>query len=120
MKPNKRSSVALAGALLPAFLMCALFYSPAIHMHQRLGNWPDSIGEQGFPATLSVHAEFVRQCFGIFVIAVGCALCLGWSCMLIPRWRAPTRYVRVFALGSLASLAVMLLAPTRFLNWWWD
>src|SRR5262245_50988102 len=35
-------------AALPGILMLALFYSLVIHMHQSLGRWPTSIGENGF------------------------------------------------------------------------
>ncbi|EEF59023.1 hypothetical protein [Pedosphaera parvula] len=121
LRPTKQSRIGFTVAVLPALLMLALFYSLAIHMHQSLGAWPTSIGERGFPAPLVTHGYIAVNYFGvlvmgsIFVWPVAFLLCLA-----IRRWRVCLYYLGVFALTCLVCFGAMLLAPSQFLNWWWD
>ena len=121
MRPARQSRIAVAAALLPAFVMLALFYSLAIHMHLSLGAWPSSIGERGFPATLITHGYIATNYFAIlllismFVWPVSFLLCA-----LIRRWRVGVYYLGIYAFACLVCLGAMLLAPSQFLNWWWD
>ena len=121
MRPARQSGVALTAAVLPALLMLALFYSLAIHMHQRLGAWPNSIGDAGFPAPLITHDSIASNYFiGWLLVSI-----LAWPiafllCVVIKRWRVCLYYMGVYALACLVCLGAMMLAPSQFLNWWWD
>ena len=121
LRPSKQSRIGIIVAVLPALLMLSLFYSLAIHMHQSLGAWPTSIGERGFPATLITH--------GIIAVNYFCVLVLvstfGWPvafllCLAVRRRGFCLYYLGVYALGCLVCFGAMLLAPSQFLNGWWD
>lgn len=120
-RPARRSRIAVAAAVLPALVMIALFYSLAIHMHQVLGAWPASIGERGFTASLMTHASIATNVFiiltlvNMFAWPVAVLLCL-----LIRRLRVCVYYLCVYAFACLVCFGAMLLAPSQFLNWWWD
>ena len=121
MRPGKQSRIAVAAAVLPALLMLALFYSLAVHMHQSLGAWPASIGERGFPAGLITHGSIATNYFTILLLVSTFA----WPatfllCLLIRRWRVCIYYLGVYAFACLVCFGAMLLAPSQFLNWWWD
>lgn len=108
-------------AALPALTMLGLFYSLAIHMHRSLGRWPSSIGMDGFPASLTIHANIAAGYFsilllvGIFVWPVVFLLCL-----FVRRWRRCLYYLGVYALACFVCFGAMLLGPSPFLYWWWD
>ncbi len=118
---EKHSRWLTALATLPAFITLALFYSLAMHMHNALGGWPASIGERGFPASLVLHAHIAESCFYKLVL-----ICfLVWPvafllCLFIPRWKRSLFYLGVYAFSCLLGLGLMLLAPSSFLDWWWD
>jgi hypothetical protein len=120
-RPAKPSRMGVVIAVLPAFLMLTLFFSLAIHMHHRLGGWPSSIGEGGFPARLVAHAHAAMNFFSalclvsIFVWPVAFLLCL-----FVRGWRGVLFYLGVYALCCCLCFGAMLLAPSQFLNWWWD
>ena len=117
----KHSPVAVAAAVLPALLMLVLFYSLAIHMHRSLGGWPTSIGEGGFPAALIAHGSVAANYFMILVLVSIFAWPVAFlMCWLIRRWRVCVYYLGIYALSCLACFGAMLLAPSQFLNWWWD
>jgi len=108
-------------AVLPAFLMLVLFYSLAIHMRYSLGAWPTSIGEIGFPQSLITHDSIATNYF----IALTLIIMFAWPaallfCALVPRWRMALPYLGLYAFACLVCLGAMLLAPSPFLNWWWD
>lgn len=121
LQPAGHSRVIGLGAALPALGMLGLFYSLAIHMHRSLGEWPHSIGTNGFSTALSNHASVAVQYFGhlllfsLFIFPVAFALCVG-----IPKWRGALFYLGVYALAWLLCFGIMMLAPSPFLYWWWD
>ncbi len=120
MRPAQQSAVAVAIAALPALVMLLLFYSLAIHMRQSLGSWPTSIGELGFPATLTAHCGIAQDCFSFLLLSM-----LAWPiiflvCLLIRRWRVCVYYLGIYALACLSCIGAMMLAPSPFLDWWWD
>lgn len=108
-------------AALPAVVTLASFYSLAVHMHRSLGDWPGSIGTNGFPSALVTHAEVTGNLFSLLLLGSMFA----WSpavllSALIDRCRGALPYLGVFALSCFACFAAMLLAPSPFLYWWWD
>ncbi|MHC5002062.1 MAG: hypothetical protein ACYTJ0_02970 [Planctomycetota bacterium] len=108
-------------AMLPSIAMLGLFYSLAVHMHRSLGAWPAAIGTRGFAPSLETHAGMASGCFGIQLLvnllALPVALLL---CASIRRWRTGLFYLGVYALSYSVGFVLMLLAPSPFLNWWWD
>jgi hypothetical protein len=111
----------VAVAALPALLMLSLHCSLAIHMYQSLGGWPASIGEEGFPAALVIHADVADYCF----IAVVLVCLFVWPavfllCVAVRRWRKLTAYLAVFAFSCGAGFGLLQLAPQGFLYWWRD
>src|SRR6266700_2163231 len=121
MRPAKPSRIAVSVAVLPALLMLALFYSLAIHMHQSLGAWPTAIGERGFPPGLITHGSIAANYFTILLLVSISAWPVAFLlCVLIRRWRVSVYYLGVYALTCLVCFGAMLLAPSKFLVWWWD
>jgi hypothetical protein len=122
MRPAKQSRIGFALAVSPALFMLALFYSLAIHMHQRLGAWPGSLGVEGkFPAPLVAHGYIATNYFGVLLllsIFVWPGIFL--LCLLVRRWRVYLDYLGVYALAFLLCFGGMFLAPPQFLHWWWD
>lgn len=121
LRPAGLSRGSTLAALLPGLGMLGLFYSLASHMHQSLGSWPTSIGERGFPAPLVTHASIAYHWFGIMLLAG----LFAWPvaavlCAVVRRWRGGLFYLGVYALSCLICFGGMLLAPSQYLNWWWD
>ena len=101
--------------------MAALFYSLALHMYCRLGGWPSSIGDGGFPSLLVAHGHIAFDFFYlIFMTTVFVWPGAFLACLAVPRWRVAALYLGSYALASLLCYGLLLLAPPKFLNWWWD
>lgn len=110
----------LALSAVPGLLVLAAFYSLAIHMHWRLGGWPDFIGTNQLPRELAVHAVASYWVFsGVLLLALGMPLVLALYA-LVPRLR--TRMVHPAFCGVTCWLSLFLtaLAPAGFQQWWWD
>jgi hypothetical protein len=121
MRPARVSRLAVAAVTAPALLVLALFYSLAIHMHQSLGGWPESIGERGFPPALVTHAFVASTCFSALLLTNLFLWPLAYlSCALVERTRLWLFYLGVYALASWIGFGLMMIAPARFLSWWWD
>ena len=108
-------------AVLPNAAMLILFYSLALHMRLRLGSWPQSIGDYGFPASLTNHGHIAWLycsawvCSSVILVPIGMVACLAAR-----RLRPSLRYFALYGLGWLLCVGLMALAPARFLSWWWD
>jgi len=103
----------------PAFLL--LFYSLVLHMHDRLGEWPQSIGNDGFPLALDVHAAIAFNFFLwflLFTVFVWPVMML--AALLVSRWRDRLAHVVALGLSFWLCWPLILLAPSGFLYWWWD
>lgn len=101
--------------------MLGVFYSLAIHMLWQLGGWPQSIGDQGFPAVLSMHGRLASNYCGLLMLASMVVVPFGIpACLLVTHWRPFVRYFALYALAYLVCWGLMLLAPPPFLTWWWD
>lgn len=117
----KASHRAIVASSLPCIIMLCLFYSLALHMYWSLGEWPKSIGEQGFPAPLIAHAYVTMHFFialiwfGMFVLPM--AILVG---LLRPSWRRFVPYLALYALMFCVCWGLMQLAPEPFLYWWRD
>ena len=108
-------------SILPYFLALLLFYSLAIHMHQSLDGWPESIGTDGFPSALLMHAqiqEFYISYLLLFTIFVVPAIIL--VCLLVSRWRHLIVYFVLHLVSLPVCYVLMQLAPEGYLYWWWD
>ena len=116
-----RSRLAVAAAAFHPLLVVGLFYSLALHMHRRLGAWPERIGDEGFPDDLVLHADLTEGAFGSLLLGGLLILPLGLLfCICVPGWRSGLRYLGIYGCGALAAVAIMQLAPAPFLYWWWD
>ena len=101
--------------------MLGLFYSLAIHMRYGLGAWPTSIGTRGFPAALITHGQLTWNfcstllAASLFTLPVAILVCL-----VVTRWRRFVVYFALYGIVYVICWGLMLLAPSPFLNWWWD
>ena len=117
----KTSRLAIIGSALPSLLMLGIFYSLAIHMRWRLGAWPQSIGDRGFPAALSTHGRLAWDYCALLFLVSSVVVPLGLLvCLVVVRWRRFLRYFALYALLYVVCWGLMLLAPRPFLTWWWD
>ena len=113
--------VGIAISILPYLLALLLFYSLAIHMHQSLDGWPESIGTNGFPAALLIHDQILSAfitCLLLFTIFVVPAIIL--ACLFVSRWRHLVVYFAVHLVSLPVCYGLMQLAPEGYLYWWWD
>ena len=116
-----RSRWAVAAAAFHPVVVVGLFYSLAMHMHRRLGGWPERIGDAGFPDGLIVHAHVAQGAFGALLLAVLFVLPMGLLfCACVPGLRSGLRYLGIYGCLSVAAVGVTQLAPAPFLYWWWD
>ena len=101
--------------------MLGLFYGLAFHMYLSLGGWPNSIGERGFPGTLVLHSRVTwKLCEFLALVTVFAAPIALIVCLFVRRWRIGAPYLAAYLVFSFACWGLMMLAPARFLNWWWD
>lgn len=108
-------------SILPYLLALLLFYSLAVHMHQILGGWPESIGTNGFPAALLIHEKILSAyitCLLLFTVFVVPVIIL--ASLLITRWRYLVFYFVVHLVSLPVCYGLMQLAPKGYLYWWWD
>lgn len=119
--PLKPTRTGVAISLLPNLLMLVLFYSLAVHMYLSLGAWPNSIGEQNFSRPLLAHANITTNFFAILLLVTFLVWPLAlFLCALTRRGRALFSYLVIYGLSYVVSWGLLLLAPSRFLDWWWD
>ena len=118
---SRHSRVGMIGAALPAAVMLAAFYMLAVHVHHSLGGWPRTIGEYGFSPALVAHAHITVVYFEALIIFTMLAWPVSYVvCLMVPRWRMFLYYQGIYAFACMACIGLMLLAPSSFLNWWWD
>ncbi len=101
--------------------MLLLFYSLATHMYWSLGQWPETIGEEGFPLPLIIHAAIAWGSFAVLVLASIFVWPFAFlACLVIKSWRGGIPYMGIYVLSLLVCFGLMCLAPSKFLYWWWD
>lgn len=115
------SRLAVAAAAFHPLLVVGLFYSLALHMHRRLGGWPERIGDAGFPDDLILHASIAHGAFGSMLLGALLVLPVALvSCACVPRARSSLRYLGIYGFLSIVAVGITQLAPAPFLYWWWD
>jgi hypothetical protein len=104
----------------PGVLALVAFYSLALHMHSQLGGWPDSIGYEGLPQQVTVHAGVAQWFFMIALLAALVMPLVMGVFSLAPKLRAKLVYPAFCGTACWLCLFLTTFAPTGFLNWWWD
>jgi|GEM_PF-1328891 len=121
MSTEDRRHLHMATALFLPAAAGLSFFSLAVHMRLSLGEWPQSIGNDGFSSALIIHQDIAGLFFG--------ALLLGMFFVWTPvalvscfskRLRTSLKYQGIFAVASMSTFGLTFLAPSDFLNWWWD
>lgn len=113
------ATVVLIG--LHPLLFLVSFYSLALHMHGTLGGWPETIGTTGFPDSLGLHCDMAIWAFGSLLAGgLPCAVIGVFLSAMVPRLKGYTRLLGIYLLCTGLALALMSLAPSPFLDWWWD
>ena len=108
-------------AALPPLIVLVLFYSLAVHMYLSLGQWPRSIGDQGFDAALVYHSKVQFWCVAVVVVmSVYLWPVATVASAVIPKARRLLPYLAIFAVAVLVCYGLMQLAPEPFLTWWRD
>ncbi len=117
-KISRKARVIVA---VPSVVMLLLFYSVAIHIHQALGAWPESIGTNGFPKGLLWHSDVGSDVFGallfftLFILPV-----IFLVAVFSKRFRGVIPYLSAHAIAFGICLGLTCFAPSGFLRWWWD
>lgn len=107
--------------LIPGLLVVAAYYSLAFHMHHSLGQWPKTIGMQGFPDHLKTHCELS---WAIFTAVLGFT-CLVWPALValtsaVPPLRRVLPPIMCLGVSVWICTPLIYLAPSEFQYWWWD
>ena len=116
----RQSKSTLLVLFLPGLINLTAFYSLAWHMYITFGDWP-GIGTEGFPDALLLHDSLAIDLFTI---------CLCFPLILFaPLWIVfylvkPIRpwldKLAAFGVSCVVSTVLTQLAPSGFLNWFWD
>jgi len=108
-------------AVLPPAVTLVLFFSLAAHMYRALGGWPSSLGDAGFPPSLAAHSYIAQRCFGLLVVSTLFVLpVVALVCGFAPPLHRWLRLVGIHGAACSICFGSMLLAPSSFLDWWWD
>jgi len=120
MRRYRQSKSTLLVLFLPGLINLTAFYSLAWHMYISFGDWP-GIGTEGFPDALLLHDSLAIDLFTI---------CLCFPLILFaPLWIVfylvkPIRpwldKLAAFGVSCVVSTVLTQLAPSGFLNWFWD
>ena len=102
----RQSKSTLLVLFLPGLINLTAFYSLAWHMYITFGDWP-GIGTEGFPDVLLLHDSLAIDLFTI---------CL----YLVKPIRPWLDQLAAFGVSCVVSTALTQLAPSGFLNWFWD
>lgn len=111
----------LTCTIMPGLLFLLIFFSLALHMHSSLGQWPESLGNHGFSHALNVHAEVASNyfsCFLLFAIFIWPVLVASFA--IIARLKNYLPQIMALGLSFWVFVPWIFLAPSDFLNWWWD
>lgn len=108
-------------AVVPGLLFLLIFFTFAVHMHNSLGQWPETLGNHGFSPALNTHARIAATYFSGFVIFA----ILAWPVLIaffaiIAKLRRFLPQVMALGLSFWIFVPWIFLAPSGFLNWWWD
>ena len=119
--PKDRRALRLATALFLPVVTGLLYFSLVAHVYLSLGAWPKTIGNDGFPTALLIHQDIAGLFFGALLLG----LFFVWTPVVLVscfshRLRPSLKYQGIFAAASLAIFGLTFLAPSDFLNWWWD
>ena len=114
------SRKAIAIATLPGLTMLVLFYSLAIHMRERLGAWPESIGEHGFSSALVIHCAIAVSFYIALFLTVPVLPIPILACLMVDGWRRFAIYFVTYGGSLFLCLLLMQFAPEKFLVWWRD
>jgi len=104
----------------PCLVMMATFYSFVARMHSELNGWPDFYGRENLPTSVLLHENVASW---MFLIALLIVFLLPLALVLfyvIPRLRPHLIYLSFFGSACWFFIFATQLAPTEFLNWWWD
>jgi len=90
-------------------------------MYLSLGQWPQSIGSNGFGPALLFHSQAQYWLIGV----VGHLSLYVWpvavvASAVIAKTRRLLPYLGIYALAVLVCWGLMHLAPGQFLYWWLD
>ena len=115
------SKKALLLSTLPGLILLVLFYSLAGHMFWSLGQWPESIGEDGFPRPLAIHASLSTGYFRLlYLLTVYASPGMLLFLLASKPWRKLSLCLVTHIITFGIAYAGMLPAPAQFLTWWWD
>lgn len=114
------SRSAVLGILSYPTLFLVLYFSLALHLRYSLGAWPNRIGAS--PGTPSFHFHDSAAClfFWVGTVLVPVSGVAGCLFALFPGYRKAALYYAIFAVAGLLAWVAMQLAPSQFLQWWWD
>lgn len=118
---QERSRFITLVSVFPSLILLLLFYSFAIHMYQSFDGWPPSIGNRGFSESLNLHANVTVWYFtaliwiNLFMLPV-----VFLAFLIFKNLRKNLFYLGIYAAASAFSFIMISIAPSGFLNWWWD
>lgn len=116
----RQSKSTLLVLFLPGLINLTAFYSLAWHMYITFGDWP-GIGSEGFPDVLLLHDSLATDLFTIclcFPLVFFAPLCIVFY--LVKPIRPWLDKLAAFGVSCVVSTVLTQLAPSGFLNWFWD
>lgn len=107
-------------SMLPSGIMVALFYSLAWRVFDNLGEWPATMGTEGFSSSLIFHVECARGYFQwLYLMTVYASPGLLVFLLAVKKYRRKAMYLVVHCVSFWMGYGSLLLAPAPFLAWWW-
>jgi hypothetical protein len=86
-----------------------------------LGGWPTTIGTQGFPPGLIVHADMTFVfVYGVFILSYFILPVAIFVCLLAANLRRFVPYPLISLVLLFLGDGLIQLAPGPFLIWWLD
>ena len=96
------------------------FYTAAMNMHSELGEWPSSIGTQGFSSGLTAHLTLAQNLFFYSALIALVMPILYVICLYITKLKTYTKHLAYVATGIWVGIATTIPAPDEFWHWSWD
>ena len=101
-------------------LWLGLYFGLAVHLRATLGHWQTAIGQNPGSWLFAVHEKAAWQLAVIIAHSLYAIPAVIVLSLLLKRWRHVGVYALSYGGAVVTAYLLMNLAPSSFVNWWWD